>query len=507
MACKLRDVSSWTYRPAAALLPFLYETQTIQRRSFNASRPPQDDNAKQSGLKIRSTDSTKPTFESLLDPSGWEQFQIKREPRSRDSKQRERYPTDRNAFRKHISRDARRYQAPRPEPPPPRTTSDENLPFEGLDADILIGNDRDFDPDTAPRHRDTTITDLERTAFSRLFDKLAGRTTPSSTSKKPSTPSQEELNITSLLSETSNDLSTADALDLDRILDEDLRNRPFSSPSSSSKISQYPAALQDMALLAHAERRHREVQQATSRAPAPTKTTTTATSPGEGRRMATAQAVASEMRSARTDTEIWRIHTEQVLEKVRALRLDDPSASQADHAYTSSQLYPALTLLALRLLLRRTSYTPLPFALLPALHALGPSGHALLGSGSLYNELLVCTWQRTGSLARVNALLREMDSMGLAMGQRTYAQLGRIVRYREEALRGAYGEGVRAWEGMIGRTREADELKGWMEVCWRWAEEEAREKARKREWEEMVRREEDGEDEENERYGASAAVS
>jgi len=121
------------------------------------------------------------------------------------------------------------------------------------------------------------------------------------------------------------------------------------------------------------------------------------------------------------------------------------------------RVYPAALLLAVRIL-SRTNHTPYIASLLPTVRSLHPFSLILGASTALYNELLGYTWRTSGSLALVLGLVKDMSKLELTMDGRTWEILEQITLYQYRALRGDFGQGLKAMEGMKKRFREGTEV-------------------------------------------------
>ncbi|KAK4151378.1 hypothetical protein C8A00DRAFT_17214 [Chaetomidium leptoderma] len=164
--------------------------------------------------------------------------------------------------------------------------------------------------------------------------------------------------------------------------------------------------------------------------------------------------VDTKMRAATTDFELWDVLEEEVFPLVHKLGInEDPSDKQQQqqqgqrgrnkrdksklplHIY--GPLYPTYLLNALRLLdVQFSRSSPLALHILPRVKALGPASYVLGVSTPFYNELARVLWNRYGDPTAVFNLLEEMRVAGLYCDEST-----RIVVQRIEQFLGSVGQG------------------------------------------------------------------
>lgn len=374
----------------------------------------------------------------------------------------------------------------------------------------------DSEPDT--HQRKSTLTELERSAFAQLFKSLVEKT-----GEDHGVGGYEKFERE--IEEEDDDTSYAD---LDMILDKDMAYQP-------PLIQRYPNVLQGMAA-----RTELEMAQSTrrkSKEEVYEVKTGGENDPVNIARRQEMRRIETRFLTAITDVDLWIAIEDELFSKIRKLHLDGKAAAAADTdtypdqtqsqrkrkqappkekaetaaATTASKVtspkaipcednsfqslatfgtaYPALLLLALRLLCRRTVLTPFALAVLPALKSIGLSSYVLGASTALYNELLSYRWRVFCDLGGMLSLLREMSTAGLSMDTRTFAILQNVVAYRHSALRGDYGEGNRCVELMMVRQSEGKEIKMWRQKVKAEVEEQALERLRRVETEQRVREE------------------
>ncbi|KAI9871982.1 MAG: hypothetical protein M1830_002189 [Pleopsidium flavum] len=109
--------------------------------------------------------------------------------------------------------------------------------------------------------------------------------------------------------------------------------------------------------------------------------------------------------------------------------------------------YPSHCLLALRLLHEQFPSSPLALSLLPTIKRLGPTSYVLGASTALYNELLSVQWDVYGDMRAMANLLTEMQEQGLEFDERTESVLEQPAWEREAVRSGERESSLRAlWE-------------------------------------------------------------
>ncbi|KAL2260492.1 hypothetical protein VTK26DRAFT_5484 [Humicola hyalothermophila] len=167
--------------------------------------------------------------------------------------------------------------------------------------------------------------------------------------------------------------------------------------------------------------------------------------------------VEARMQEAKTDFELWDVLEEEVFPMVQKLGLNDLATtskrkraskknSNSDkkdkklpmHIY--GPLYPAYLLNALRLLDRNfTVSSPLVLQLLPRVKELGLASYVLGVSTPFYNELARILWRRYGDPVAVFNLLEEMRAAGLYLDESTLGLVMSIQNFLKQAQRGKLG--------------------------------------------------------------------
>ncbi|CAK7562632.1 MAG: hypothetical protein SEPTF4163_000480 [Sporothrix epigloea] len=333
-----------------------------------------------------------------------------------------------------------------------------NFETEGTDAATdTEGHIRVGTGDTA----DGTITPLERQAFRRIFREISkrkpdevkvGESEESSTLENaPKTAGSEidshQTRINTIVSEASNDQV---------LVREPLRNyrREDSLAKMNERkldlktahprdrvLAQFPPSLRSAAgkalgindvrrLLRQEEEQAVHAQQDKT---TETLETTEALSPAQTARRERQEKMELAMLAKKTDVALWQYMQEQVFALVGKWGLQEISGASAIGKRTTRKkkalaedrpLYPALLLHAQRLLeshFAGGTMSPLAFAVLPRIKALGLASYVLGASTPLYNHLLHMRWRRQGDAPAVFALLQEMQRAGLVFDAATLA--------------------------------------------------------------------------------------
>ncbi|KAF1835037.1 hypothetical protein BDW02DRAFT_568458 [Decorospora gaudefroyi] len=228
-------------------------------------------------------------------------------------------------------------------------------------------------------------------------------------------------------------------------------------------------------------------------------------------RLAERERIDNLLRTAPTDRALWQVLESEVIEKIRALDLDDanmptapppptnddaqPTSQPTTHPDTSTtttkrkpkpskpkklnykpnpptttsrilcQNYPHHLLTALTTLRTHFPSSPLPASLLPTIKALGRSSHALGATTTLYKNMLRTAWIQQASYPTIDALLLEMDSLAMDLDADILRLLDAVHKEYQQAKSGALGpemqmvyamdmwvEGFRkieAWRGVV----------------------------------------------------------
>ncbi|KAF2147292.1 uncharacterized protein K452DRAFT_282284 [Aplosporella prunicola CBS 121167] len=162
--------------------------------------------------------------------------------------------------------------------------------------------------------------------------------------------------------------------------------------------------------------------------------------------------VFDQLKSAKTDVELWSIMESEVFSAIRRLNLDDTEdVKQNIKEATSSKRkgpsemaiigpnYAAFCLVAMRQLRIEFPSSTLGLALLPTIKSLGRGSFALGASTQLYNELIAMTWLTYLDFQGVDDLLQEMDNSGLDFDASTLDLLESIRKSTYNAMNGHQG--------------------------------------------------------------------
>ncbi|KAA8626799.1 hypothetical protein PtrSN002B_010532 [Pyrenophora tritici-repentis] len=142
----------------------------------------------------------------------------------------------------------------------------------------------------------------------------------------------------------------------------------------------------------------------------------------------------------------------------------DPPTTEASILF---QNYPHHLITAIHTLRTEFPSSPLPLSILPTIKSLGRSSHALGGTPALYKNLIRTAWIQQSSYMTIDSLLTEMDHHAIEFDADILALLQAIIKENHQAYSGVLGkemqmvlgmdmfvEGIRkieAWEGIIAK--------------------------------------------------------
>ncbi len=158
------------------------------------------------------------------------------------------------------------------------------------------------------------------------------------------------------------------------------------------------------------------------------------------------------MRDAKTDFALWDVLEAEVFPLVRKLGIDDESSGSSTNRSRKGKLplhiygplYPAYLLSALRLFDTQFSRSsPLALHILPRVREMGPASYVLGVSTPFYNELARLLWSRYGDPAAVFNLLEEMRVAGLYCDETTSTTVHRIQQFFGRVSNGDWGPFLR----------------------------------------------------------------
>ncbi|RMZ83834.1 hypothetical protein DV737_g1407, partial [Chaetothyriales sp. CBS 132003] len=109
----------------------------------------------------------------------------------------------------------------------------------------------------------------------------------------------------------------------------------------------------------------------------------------------------------------------------------NPAASPLDIV---SRLYPAATLLALRLLTKHQPLSAITSSLLSTIRDLGPASYVLAANTHFYNTFLFLRWNVFSSLSEICALLSEMERGAVEFDRGTATFLADVAEERARDL-------------------------------------------------------------------------
>lgn len=463
---------------SVVLLPFLYQTQTIQLRRFHPASHTADEepSINTTGPTIRftgrsdnsrSTDhSNKPRYDRDKNYKG--SRNIRGADGTGDDWSRPSFIKD----RPKIARQGAYYRSdvaqddPWSSPPTRRTYEEDDLPFE---------DDKDTQANMRPDNS-STMTDLERDAFSRLFGSLASKPQSKASGYGLEEDDDEMPSFVQELDEL--ERKDRHEYDIESILDQELQ-------SEAPKLEKYPVALRGMAAKAQLQvARDKLLRDRGVHEVGASKNEVTVAAEAEISRLW------KKISFAGSDTELWNVLEQEMFSKIRKMELDKAPArkkattltpgdekvngksatkkakassppSTTNNLAVIARVYPSILHRAIRLLTTRLPHSPLIPSLLPACKSLGISSYILGVSTPFYNELLSHTWRFSNDMRTMLTLLQETSEAGLTLDMKTWQVLEKVTLYRYRALRGDFGEGLRVAEGMSERMREGKEVFEW----------------------------------------------
>ena len=128
--------------------------------------------------------------------------------------------------------------------------------------------------------------------------------------------------------------------------------------------------------------------------------------------------------------------------------------------------YAAHCLFALRLLRKHFRTSPYAMFLLQKIKSLGPVSYVLGTSTELYNELMFIKWKEYRDLHGISELGTEMRDRGLAVDQMTLEVLRAVLLMSKQGAKGKQGEVVRAWWGLQGSVAGVAKVSGLYGRLW-----------------------------------------
>ena len=395
-----------------------------------------------------------------------------------------------------------------------RSQRDRHLPFE----DDPGRHDRSLpNPESLPESRpvrESTLSDPERRVFSRLFDSLttlpdgkgprekkSSRAGDSEDGTSDSAPDKRASRFEEAVEEDEDDL-----IELGEHYYPDLGRDEAPSTQSEDPdfLGRYPTELRYMAAEAKLKQERERQQQrlATQKRLAAEGTKYDPEIAQQRREM---RRIEHELYGAETDVGLWQILEKDLFSKLDVLdqkqrmqndpaqrqnaKRPEPQKPEEKQVKIAGKDYQNLFWLATRLFCRRVSYTPFAEHLLARIKSHSLTSYALGSSTRLYNEIMAHHWRFHTDLGALVSYLREMHSAGLPMSTKTLAIVDEATSFRSRALRGDFGVALQAVEGMVARSRDADDLKKWQKRMRRSIEESVVERARRLEIERKMRAE------------------
>ncbi len=122
--------------------------------------------------------------------------------------------------------------------------------------------------------------------------------------------------------------------------------------------------------------------------------------------------------------------------------------------------YGSYCLHAMRLLRTRFLTSPYTLYLLPTIKRLGPISYVLGASTHLFNEILFIKWSQYSDLHGIADLMVEMGAQGVEANEVTLRLLWVIGKTRDKGRAGEQGWAMKAWWGMGGPVEGWKRIKG-----------------------------------------------
>lgn len=491
-----------------SLLPFLYQTPTLQRLRLKQHKPIDSLGSLQSCNGFSSSSCLR----AVSDEIPFENLDAPKPARGRPKSSRVR--------RVEVASHPDYLPKVRERPPPTTQELRESLLSSPL-RDIIQDSPR------VPRQpRDRTITAAEHAVFSRIFDDLGAKAVPNAAMEDDSLNDELEAN------------SDPDAY-LDRIFEAVIATSRSSQPdvtaegddefgggeqgvspgpaltfvdsfkvdpSHNDVISRYPQSLREAAARADQARmnqagyahRTRDDRRSSDDENTNTIAYLEAGQTEYGKKVHTARIddrkkVWNLLDEAETDVEIWKVLEDEVFsivvrfqEQLKAgeqesgrpakkatrtkkrggIDAEATELEQVPHLAILETNYAAHCLYALRLLRKHFRSSPYAMFLLPKIKSLGPISYVLGTSSDLYNELMFIKWREYSDLHGISELGTEMRNRGLAVNQMTLEVLRAVLLMGKQGTKGKYGEVVMAWWELQGSVAGLAKVSGLYGRLW-----------------------------------------
>ncbi|KAH8727940.1 hypothetical protein GQ44DRAFT_703220 [Phaeosphaeriaceae sp. PMI808] len=408
-----------------SLLPFLYQTATIQRWKHTV-RP-----------------DARRTFKSRSSPRG--DIPFNEWFKDDDTNSARRPPTQRTTQQTPHRVSTR------------RSNSVDDVPFEGVSGNTPPVVDETYST------RKTTITSTERAAFEQLYKTF--NTQGQGRSKNQSGEHEELDQIADEYWEDDDDKS-ANAVER-AAFDAVLRGPQRSLDMDGEKVGAGDVQESDHLEKARIMAEREEIRLETVRI--------------KNYCQAEYQRVKGLFEAAQTDDELWNVLEREIFEQLRSIDLDRPESmtpppvrAQGVNWNPSGPVDPASIdkrflfrncprniIKALVVLRENFPASTLPFSIVPTIKAIGRAPYALCITTILYKQLIRTAWIQQSSYTLIDELLSEMDANVISFDFGILTLLDSIITEHEQARGGSFGREMQMVSNMDLHMEGITKIRAW----------------------------------------------
>jgi hypothetical protein len=350
-----------------------------------------------------------------------------------------------------------------------RSRPTDDIPFEDADGNLPPALEE------AQSARKTTITDVERAAFEKLYKTF--NTQGQGRQKNKSIGHEEQDQIADEYYEDDEDLSSGA---LDKMFDAVLQGSPRSQVVQRGVMNSQPRTSNSGGVSPG-----KETQALDADTPRNKKMLATKAEKERFKklRLEERERVDNLLKSAQSDRELWRILEQEVFDQLRKLNLDETDLSKKDSSKpnvtkfkpkppTNSTVdtrilfpnYPHHLLTALVTLRTNFPGSPLALTILPTIKAIGRSSYALGATPKLYKHLLRTAWLQQSSYTMIDTLLTDMESNIVEFDLDILEVLDAVIKEHETATSGRLGREMQMVYGMDMWMEGIRKIKVWRGV-------------------------------------------
>jgi hypothetical protein len=307
--------------------------------------------------------------------------------------------------------------------------------------------------------RKTTITDVERAAFEKLYKTF---NTQGQGRKKAKGGEQEDQDqVADEYYEDDEDLSSGS---LDKMFDAVLQGSPRSQVAQRGAMTSQPRTSNVGGISSGQETQALDPDTSRNKKMLATKAEKERF---KKLRLEERERVDNLLKYAQTDRELWQILEHEVFDQLRKLNLDETDPSKKDipkpnvtkfkpKPPTNSTVdtrilfpnYPHHLLTALVTLRTHFPGSPLALTILPTIKAIGRSSYALGATPKLYKHLLRTAWLQQSSYTMIDTLLTDMESNIVEFDLDILEVLDAVIKEHEMATNGRLGREMQMVYGM-----------------------------------------------------------